>query len=157
MSGRADSIEDLLRVDDTRLRRAALKLTHMGEQTGPVLTVVIQSCFYLPSIRTFRALATGSSYGNDDLPVIANFSVGVEQLRRLFAAVASVRADGAVAAAPALSVTALVDTPEGLEGAERLFPPAAAAQVHAALAAALDAGNAVGHEVLKRQRATYGE
>jgi hypothetical protein len=148
------SIETLLRHDDTRLWRAAAKLTHIGEQTIPVGTIVIQAYCYLPSLDVFRVLRSpGVSYHNDELPLILNFSVSPDEFRRIVAEASRVwAAAGAIRKQPSLSFAVVVDAPEGREGCEILFARGEGVALHQALRGALDPTNGMGSTVLAIQR-----
>jgi len=144
----------LLQLDETRLRRAVAKLTHVGPQTGPVNTVVIQVYSFLPSLELFQSLRTaGLSYTNDELPFILNFSVAPDEFRRIVAEAGRVwQATHQAGGQPSLSFTALADTPEGLQGGELLFSHSAGVALHQALNAVLDPVNGIGRVVLEKQR-----
>lgn len=147
-------IETLLQLDDTRMRRAAAKLTHVGEQTGPVSSIVMQVYYYLPSLDVFRSWRTpGISYGNDELPVILNFSVAPDEFRRILEAAFGVRqATQQSGGQPSLSFAAVADAPEGVEGGEMLFTYNGGVAIHRALSEALDPANGMGQIVLQMQR-----
>lgn len=148
------SIDSLLNIDDFRLRRGAAKLTHVGEQTVPVVSVVIQSYFYPVSLEKFRNWRTSQlSYGNDELPVILNFSVLPEELRKVFSEAKRVSEDYPIETnRPSLSFTGIVDAPEGLLGGELLFSYEGGVKLHSALALAIDHDNKIGQIVLRKQR-----
>ena len=149
-------LEDLLRHDDTRMRRAAAKLTHVGEQTIPVSTIVIQVYYYLPSLNVFSSLHTsGISYSNDELPIILNFSVSPQEFRCILEEANRVwNSIQEMGGQPSLSFAVVVDTPDQLEGQEILLTYNSGVALHHALSAALDRTNGVGHTVLKIQRAS---
>jgi hypothetical protein len=148
------SIEILLALEQSRFQRAAIKLTHMGEQTEAVGTVVMQSYYYLPPLELFRALRTpGLPYENDELPITLNFSITpaevkvvLEEARRVWN---SVNQPGD---SPSLSFTGLVDAPEGIQGTELLFSYQNGVALHRALAGAIDQDNKIGQMVLRNQR-----
>lgn len=130
-----------------------MKMTHVGEQTGPVATVVIQSYFYLPSLDVFREFQSGRSlYANDDLPVILNFSVAPSDLKTLLSEATKVAEEMRGGKPASLSLVALADTPEGLQGGEFLFPLESGAVLHQRLAKSLDAEYQIGQTVLAIQR-----
>ena len=148
------SLETLLHLDASRLQRAAAKLTHVGEQTEPVATIVMQTYYYLPSLETFHALRTpGVSYENDELPITLNFSVTppnfkllLEEAQRVSESV-SKQTDS-----PSLSFSSVVDTPEGIQGTEILFDYEGGVALHRALARTLDQNHQIGQLVLRNQR-----
>lgn len=147
-------LDALLQYDNTRMKRAAAKLTHVGEQTIPVSTIVIQVYYYLPSLAVFRPLRTpGISYVNDELPVILNFSVApdefswiINEASRLWEKVRESNEQ------PSLSFATVVDAPEGVEGSEILFSREGGVALHSALSDALDPKNGIGATVLEIQR-----
>ena len=142
------SIETLLALDETRLQRAAIKLTHVGEQTEPVATLVIQSYHYLPALENFKSWQTaGLSYANDELPLIFNFSVSPPELKRVLEAAKQVSASTSGQAS--LSFTAVVDEPEGIQGTEVLFNYESGVELYRQLATAIDADNKIGQTVLR--------
>jgi hypothetical protein len=151
------SLADLLRHAATSIRCGAAKLTHVGEQTEPISTIVIQVYYCLPSLESFRSLhAPGISYGNDALPVILNFSVSPDECRRILEAANQVRiATQQNTGPPSLSFTAFVHMPERIEGAEILLTHSGGIALHRALAGALDPMNGIGRTVLAMQRGAY--
>ena len=148
------SLDTLLQFDDSRMRLAAAKLTHVGPQTGPLATVVIQTCFYLPSVAKFLSFRrSGLSYANDDLPEISNFSVSPSEFRRMLSAAKHVwESNDQQANKPSLSFAAMVEAPEGIQGTELLFTYEGGVALHRALAGAIDQDNKIGQMVLQRQR-----
>jgi hypothetical protein len=141
----------LIQLDDARLGRAAAKLTHIGEQTGPVLTVVIAAYTSLPTLGGFRRWHTaGNLYGNDELPQILHFSVTTAELRRLLEA-AEQTWQAMSHGSPSLSFTVCADTPEESLGAELLFTQQGGVKLHHALRGALDSTNRIGQIALSRQ------
>ena len=150
----------LLERDLTRMRRAAAKLTHVGPQTGPVVSIVISSFYYLPTLELFRSFQDlDASHFNDTLPTVGIFSVSPHEFQRLIEA-----AQGVCSSArrerenPALSFTAVLDTPEGRIGDGFLLSQKDGVELHRALAAALDPTNGIGQSVLRLQRdAAYGD
>jgi hypothetical protein len=148
------NIDPLLAFDDTRLKLGAAKLTHVGEQTGPVPTVLIQSYYHVVALQKFHTWRTaGLSYGNDDLPIILNFSVSPQELRSIFAEVKRVWSTEEQENRPSsLSFTGMVDAPEGIQGAEVLFTYRGGVELHRALAGAIDQDNKIGQIVLRNQR-----
>ena len=147
------TLDSLLRHDDSRMRRAAVKLTHVGEQTVPVSTVVIHDFHYLPSMEAFRWLQTpGVSYANDDLPTILNFAAATPELRRIVGEASRIWQAADQGGRPSLSFAVIVDAPEGLEGDEVLLTHQGGVTLHRAIGTALDPGNRVGATVLAIQR-----
>ena len=148
------SIDVLLAFDDSRLQRGGVKLTHVGEQTGPVATIVIQSYYYLAALDKFKSWQTLSvSYGNDDLPLIFNFSVSSQELRKVFSEAKRVSELNPLENdRPSLSFVGIVDAPEGIQGAEVLFSHQGGVELHRALATAIDHDNKIGQIVLRKQR-----
>jgi hypothetical protein len=139
----------LLDHDDTRLRHAAAKLTHVGEQTAPVHTIVIQAFTHLPRLEGFRPFhAPGLSYANDDLPVILNFSVTPEVLRRLLERAVAVMQSAQGVGAAAASFVAVVDLPEAIEGVEARLGPDGEAKLLGDLADALAPDDHLGRRIL---------
>lgn len=147
-------LETLLRLDQLRLQRAAAKLTHVGEQTEPVGTIVMQTYYYLPSPEVFSDLRTpGLSYSNDELPTILNFAVTPQEFRPILQQAKLVwNTTQQRGHTPSLSFAAVVDTPEGSQGAELLFSYQGGVELHRALAAAIDQDNKIGQIVLRQQR-----
>lgn len=149
------SIDALLSLDDSRLRRAAAKLTHVGEQTGPVSTIVVQVYYYLPSLEKFRVWQMpGVFYGNDELPIILNFSVTPQEFRQILGAAKRVwdSLKQLERPTPSLSFSAMVEAPEGIDGTELHFTYGGAVALHQALAGAIDQDNKIGQMILQRQR-----
>jgi hypothetical protein len=148
------TLETLIGHDETRLRRAAAKLTHVGEQTESVATIIMQTYYYLPTLSMFSALhTTGLSYVNDELPLILNFATTLEEFRRMLAAVAqTTAATQASNLSPSLSFAVVIAAPEGVEGTELLFDYSNGVALHRALSDALGPTNTVGQTVLKLQR-----
>ena len=147
-------LEILLGLDETRLQRSAIKLTHVGEQTEPILTIVMQTYYYLPSLEIFRSLLTpGLSYANDELPVILNFSVEPPEFKLLLDEAQQVRdSERDHAHSPSLSFSAVVETSEEVQGTEILFSHGAGVKLHRGLARALNPEHKIGQLVLQRQR-----
>jgi len=148
------TLETLMGLDETRLRRAAAKLTHVGEQTESVATIIMQTYYYLPTLSMFSALrTTGLSYVNDELPLILNFATTLEEFRRMLAAVAqTTAATQASNLPPSLSFAVVIAAPEGVEGTELLFDYSNGVALHRALSDALGPTNKIGQTVLKLQR-----
>lgn len=147
------SVDMIIRFEDARLQRAAIKLTHVGEQTVPVNTIVMQVYSWLPSLEKFRSWRTeGISYGNDGLPIMLNFSIVPGEFRKSLGEAQRVFAAAATGERPSLSFAAIVDTPEGVQGAELLFSYEGGVALHQALAGAIDRDNKIGQMVLQRQR-----
>lgn len=146
------SIEALLSQGSAVSDRRALKLTHVGEQTGPVPTVVVQVYFYLPSLEKFRSFQSpGVSYVNDELPTILNFATSPDEFSRALEKTDQVRKT-ASQGQPSLSFVTIVDAPEGIKGAEILFTYDGGVELHRALADAIDQDNKIGQLVLQKQR-----
>jgi len=145
------ALESLIQLDDARLGRAAVKLTHVGEQTGPVLTVIVAAYTHLPKLESFRPWHTaGNAYGNDELPNILHFSVTPADLRRVLEAAEQswqARKQGA----PSLAFTAYADTPEGPLGAELIFTQPGGVALHRTLRGTLGSANRIGQLALGRQ------
>jgi hypothetical protein len=147
-------LETLLGYERSRLHRAALKLTHVGEQTVPVLTVVIACYFHLPSLDAFRPLRhTGLSYANDELPNVLHFSVAPQELRMLLAAAHRVCSASAIpGGVPSLAFAAVADAPDGPEGDESILSLQQAGELYRHLESALSPENGTGRAVLEMQR-----
>lgn len=148
------TLEMLIGLEETRLRRAAAKLTHVGEQTEPVATIVMQTYYYLPKLSVFSALHTaGLSYVNDELPLILNFAMTLEEFRQMLTAVVQITAITQPSSLPpSLSFAVVIDAPEGLAGTELLFDYSHGVALHRALSDALGPTNKIGQTVLKLQR-----
>ncbi len=148
------SIEILLALEQSRLQRAAIKLTHMGEQTEPVGTIIMQSYYYLPSLEIFRALRNPRlPYENDELPIILNFSITPAEIKVVLEEAQRVRDSvDDPGDSPSLSFTVLIDAPEGIQGAELLFSYKGGVVLHRALAGAIDQDNKIGQMILHNQR-----
>jgi hypothetical protein len=129
----------------------------VGEQTGPVSTVVIQVFDYLPVLSAFERFQTrGLSYDNDHLPAILNFSVEHQEFRRILDVTANVYEQERYRSGhPSLSFTAIADAAAGLQGRELLFNYDGGVALHRALLSAVDSTNGIGHLVLRKQRAAY--
>jgi hypothetical protein len=148
------SLETLLRLDGPKLQRAAAKLTHVGEQTEPIGTIVIQTYYYLPSLEAFSHLRTsGLSYANDELPMTLNFSITPQEFDPILQRAEFVwKSSGEEGHSPSLSFAAIVDSPEGVQGAELLFSYEGGVALHRELAGMIDKDNKIGQMVLERQR-----
>jgi len=144
-------LDELAACDESVLKRSAVKMTHVGEQTGPVLTILISSLYYLPKMELFGGLrGDGLAYPNDSLPFLMHFSVTPREISRVLSVgfgFSRVPAQGP----PSLVFSALVVT-EGVLGDEFSLGLADAKRLHAALPAALDEGNGVGRAILAMQR-----
>ena len=137
----------------SRLHRAALKLTRVGEQTEPILTIVISCYFHLPVLDAFRPLrSSGLSYANDALPDLLCFSVSPEELAAMLSALHRVCAAAGLPTAPAVAAAVLVDLPGGAEGDECILPEDRAADLYRELEAALAPENGTGRAVLGMRR-----
>jgi hypothetical protein len=148
------SVQDLLTNNIRRLQRVAAKLTHVGEQTGPVLTIVIQTLYYLPSLEIFIPFRSSRvSYVNDELPLILNFSVSPDEFARVVESAAGFESQqqGDLHQV-SLSLTVVVHSDEELVGAEVLVTRDTGVLLHAKVLQALDETNGVGRSVLKMQQ-----
>lgn len=146
--------EALLRLDMTRMKRAAAKLTHVGEQTGPVLSIVISSFYYLARLDLFRDFQNPrANHANDEMLIIGNFSVAPADFFKLIGAAYTLCSRSEpTPASPSLSITAVVDAPEGRVGDGFLLSDQGGVVLHREFAAALDPSNGIGQTVLRLQR-----
>jgi len=126
----------------------------VGEQTEPIGTIVMQTYYYLPSIEDFSPLRTsGLSYTNDELPMILNFSITPKELDPILQLAEFVwNSSGREGHSPSLSFSTIVNSPEGIQGAELLFSYEGGVALHQALAGAIDRDNKIGQMILRRQR-----
>jgi hypothetical protein len=133
----------------SRLHRAALKVTHVGEQTEPVPSLVVASYFHLPSLDAFRSLRYPSlSYANDELPDVWCFCVSPQEFARMLSALNRLCASALAPGAAAIAASVLIDLPGGAEGAESLLPEDRVADLYRELEAALASDNGTGRAVL---------
>jgi hypothetical protein len=151
------SLDELARLPADQLQRAAAKLTHVGEQTEPVLTVLIHTYGWLPSLDVFACLSTsGLSYANDTLPAMVCISTAPAEFAGLMAAAIPVVA-GAGHGPPSLSFSAVIDAPAGRSGNEWLLSEADGIALAQALLHALRSDNGVGREALSLQYGAVGD
>lgn len=155
---KALSLSRLMSYDESMLRRSAVKITHIGEQTGPVLTIVIAVYYYIPSISLFQSYSSNATtYSNDKLPYITHFTVSPHEFSRILKVGLQMEELG-LNTDPSLSFTVVVDTPDGSEGKEILFGFNDAKHFHLLLDGAIDSSNGVGKKILAMQRnAAYSQ
>jgi hypothetical protein len=149
----------LVKQDLTRMRLAAGKLTHVGTQSGPVLSIVMSTFYYLPTLELFQQFQHSHvSHINDTLPTVGTFSVAPEEFQRLVAAAHLVCSNARLEReSPSLSITIVLDTPEGRIGEGFVLAQEDGVVLHQSLASALDPSNGIGQTVLRFQRDTaYG-
>lgn len=137
--------------------KGAVKLTHIGPQTGPVNTVIAHLPDYTPPMSLFqRFQQDGSSYSNDDLPTLLTFSVTQAELRRIFGIASRLWAEeNNRTGDPSLSLTAVAETDAGPQGKQLLFNYAGGVDLYRELPSALEPGNTAGRNALQKQGAAY--
>lgn len=73
------------------LQNLQVKLTYLGEQTRPILTVVFGSLLHVVSMENFKPFRkSGVDYGNDDLPTVRNFTSRPDELQRMIQLVGTI-------------------------------------------------------------------
>src|SRR5262249_15978111 len=112
-------MEDILRLLKKGERRAAIKLTHVGEQTVPVMTIVIHAHYYFPKMDVFRQFQAGTSYANDTLDEILTFTVSPDECRRIVECASRARKN--VESSYALSITVVIMSSDGVKGHQTLL------------------------------------
>lgn len=147
----ATSIFDATEED---LAHAQAKITYLGEQDKPILTVVIAPPGHVVSMDMFlQVQAAPQAYDNDTLDQIERVEVTPAEFRAALGAIkAIVTANGAAGGPDFLSFCTVVESNEGVVGEEFRIGPDAAPGFYDAWTAALDSDNKAAGETLERQR-----
>ena len=144
----------ILDATEEQLVHAQAKITYLGEQDKPVLSLVILLAGNDLSMDMFVEVQTAAQpYDNDTLDRIERANVSVGEFRAVLEAVKPVVTAPKAAHGPAfLSFCVVRKSDDGVVGEEFRIGPGAAAEFYDVFTAALHPDNKAAAEVLERQR-----
>lgn len=145
--------KSVLDATEDQLKSAQGKISYLGEQTIPVLTVAFAATGHKLVLNRFLDVQRARKpYANDALPSLLQFSVTPAEFRRMLSAVKPIfTSTGAGGDTRFISFGIIYQTEVGFEGREFQIGPAAAKVFYKKLIAALDTTNQPGLQALTRQ------